>query len=372
MNALDRSANSEEITISFYENEVPPFVEAEMVRLYESLYSSLTHFRIYRDSGNVSTYIVRRGEEIITIFLFQREQEKIRVINEAIPLDSEEISRFAYFVFSRFRTAALISFNAIQADLRRFAFPYQLFNCTEDVVLTLANSTQAYLENLERATRQKIKRHLIRLTGHFPSFVYRAYLQHEVDAQHIRDLVALSKVRMTDEDTVSDIAAAETEQVIQLTKLCGLVGVVTIDGRVCGGVISHRTGANYFSYGAFHDPAYDEHRLGMICCYLTICECIRRGGKEFHFMGGREEYKFTLSGVQRDLDHLDVYRSRRHFALHGKRVVQTAFKDGIRQAQLWLRHPKRQRSMIVHVANASATMLRNVQRFRADSPERPE
>src|SRR5207245_3753907 len=133
-------------------------------------------------------------------------------------------------------------------------------------------------------------------------------------------------------------------------KMYGLVGVATVDGRVCAGVICSRSAANYFMHVIAHDPTYDEYRLGKLCCYLTICECINRGGKEFHFLWGRYEYKYRLLGVQRDLDHLTVYRSRAQFLLNGNLVLKNAYKGYGRQAKRWLLDPKRADSLIGKIA----------------------
>jgi hypothetical protein len=46
-----------------------------------------------------------------------------------------------------------------------------------------------------------------------------------------------------------------------------------------------------------------------LCCYLGICECISRGGNEYHFLWGQYEYKYRLLGAQRDFARLTIYRS---------------------------------------------------------------
>ena len=57
-----------------------------------------------------------------------------------------------------------------------------------------------------------------------------------------------------------------------------------------------------------HDPGFDQARLGLLCCYLSICESIRRGMREYHLLSGRYDYKRRLRGQQRlhRMTHQDV------------------------------------------------------------------
>ncbi|MEN3294835.1 MAG: hypothetical protein V7642_4088, partial [Burkholderiales bacterium] len=93
---------SEDIAIECYESEMPSFVESELERLYGQIYSSLAFFRLFKPSDNVSTYVVRRGGEAITVLVFRRENGRVEVFNEMIRIDAGEIDRFADYIFRRF------------------------------------------------------------------------------------------------------------------------------------------------------------------------------------------------------------------------------------------------------------------------------
>jgi hypothetical protein len=364
--SMSPMTTSSEIAISCYENEVPAFVEVELDRLYGSLYSSLAHFRIFGGIENASTYVVRANRTVIAVLLFRHDRGKVRVINEGMKISEQEIARFVNYIFTVFRFVQVISFHAIQTDIQRLPFPYQRFNCTEDSVVMLPDSAQAYLASLGNATRKNIKRHKNRLQRSFPSFCYRVYTKGGVEEQHIRDIIGLNRARMARKNTISSIGDEEAQMITRLAQECGLVGVATIDGRVCAGTITYRLGEHYVSRVNAHDPAYDHYRLGMLCCYLTICQCIAAGGKEFHLMCGREEYKSLLLGVQQDLDHLAVYRSRAHFLLHGDMAFKTAFSAYILQAKLWLlRQAKHEHGVMSRPASGFVHFIRGVKRFGA-------
>ena len=341
------------IMISCYENDVPAFIEAEMARLYASLYSSLVQFRIYGDGRDTSTYIVRKGGKIVTVLLFQQDGGKVRVVNEVIKIDEEDISRFAAYIFANVESATVIFFKSIQTDLQKIPFPHQRFNHLEDIVLTMPQTAEDYVASLGKNTRRNIKRYTKKLREAFPSFYYDVSEKDEVDEQTIRDIVNLNRARMADKNKVSAIDEEETERIILLTKECGLVGVARIDGRVCAGGISFRVGSNYFLSVIAHDPAYDDYWLGILCCYLTICECIARGGKEFHFLWGEYEYKYTLLGVKRDLDKLAIYRSHAQMLLNGDMALSLVFHGYARQARLWLHAAKHRDSFLSRLTIAS-------------------
>jgi CelD/BcsL family acetyltransferase involved in cellulose biosynthesis len=155
----------------------------------------------------------------------------------------------------------------------------------------------------------------------------RIELDGDIDEQHVRDIIALNRARMAAKNKSSDMDAAEAARLLRLVRQGGLVSVMLLDGRVAAGTVCSRVGANYFMHVNAHDPAYDDARLGKLCCFMTICDCIGRGGKEFHFMWGRFEYKYQFLGVQQDFNELIVYRSYARMLRHAASALRTAF-DG--------------------------------------------
>ena len=81
-------------------------------------------------------------------------------------------------------------------------------------------------------------------------------------------------------------------------------------------------------------------------CFLSIRDAINRGGKEYHFLWGRYEYKYRLMGVQRDLDRLVIYRSQRHLLLNANVALKTAFRGYGRQLKQWMLDDSRKGSLM--------------------------
>ncbi|MDB5765184.1 MAG: family N-acetyltransferase [Herminiimonas sp.] len=357
----DCSIASEDIAISCHDNEMPPFVEVEMDRLYQNFFSSLAKFRLDGALRNVSTYVVRKNGKPATILLFRREKKTVTVLNEVIRLDEEDIRRFTTTIFSAFESVDTIMFSTIQTDLGTLPFPYQRFNTSEDIALALPDTPEKYRASLGHNTKRNVKRYSQKLKGEFPSFRYDVYTKEEADERLIREIIDFNRVRMSGKNKVSDIDEKEACRIVSRVKMFGFVGVATIDGRVCSGQICYRVGDSFFMDVIGHDTRYDDYWLGTLCCYLVICECIRQGGKEFHFLWGHYDYKYTLLGVRRDLDHVVVYRSRTHLMLNAALALQTEFNGAVRKLKLWLRSNS-------PASRFAARFIRRVRSLKASRP----
>ena len=350
MNAADASLRNTEIpsanttaidaentSFSFLENEIPAFAEVELERLYGSIYSSLKQWRA---SGalqtSIDTYVEYRGGQVANLYLFHRENGEARVFNEGIMLGDEEVQRFARHLFERFADIDMITFHAVQSMVRQPGYVHHCYNCLEDIVLTMPANSEAYFASLGSATRSYIKRYLNKLKRSFPSFKHEVILNEAINEQDIDDIVAFNKARMEGKGKVQGIDAQELRRIVLLAKECGMLSIFRIDGRICAGTINFRAGDNYFLEVIAHDPAYNDYRLGTLCCYLTICECIARGGKKYHFLWGPHDYKFRLLGVQRELDHLTIYRSRRHALLYPRMAWRNRRLEWKRKSRLRL------------------------------------
>src|SRR6476661_7667474 len=113
-----------DISITCYDNDVPPFVAGEMDRLYGNIFSSLIEFSVYGwVAGTTSTYVVSRGGQIVTLLLFKRSHGRVQVLNESIHLSAEDIQRFADFAFQRYPDVQAISFKAIETEEGEISFP---------------------------------------------------------------------------------------------------------------------------------------------------------------------------------------------------------------------------------------------------------
>jgi hypothetical protein len=334
-------SRQESLVIASDGEQMPPFVEQALQRLYGNIHSSLAHLRVYGGiEGITNVYVARRQSEITAILLYRVDGDAVQVVNEGMLLDEEEIERFAAHVFSTLPQVATISFHAVQADIRRLRFPYQQHVCTANIVLALPPTQEAYLASLGKNTRRNIRRYMEKLMRDFPGFRYEVYEKEEVDPQQVREIMNLNRARISGKNKIYSIDNEE-DMIVALTRACGMVGVATIDGRVCGGAVGYRVGNNYFFKVIAHDPRYNAYSAGILCCYLTICACIERGCKEYNFMWNEYEYKFALGAVRRDLHHIAVYRSRLQYLRHAGTVCGNVLAACRYQAALLIERGER-------------------------------
>jgi hypothetical protein len=306
----ERQSDAEGVFITYYENAVPLAIERELDRLYENVFSSLAHFRAYGGlTADTCTYIARDGDETVAIFLFRRLHDTVLVLNEGMQVDDKAANDFARYVFSTWPDIRVIAFQAIRAGIGRLDYPFQRYECTAQVTMPLPSSEAAYLDDLGKNMRRNIRRYLKRLVQDHPSFRFDVYGPDEVRDEHLRTIFQLSRTRINGMNRQFALDEEE-EKVFDLCRLSGMVGVATIDGQVCGGMIGFRTGDTYFAKVLGHDADYRDYSLGILCCYLMIAQCIERGCREFNFMWNEYPYKAALGGKRLSLARLVIYRSQ--------------------------------------------------------------
>jgi hypothetical protein len=320
----------------FYDNAVPAFVEVELERLYQNVMTTLARFDIYNAAPAASTYIEREDGRISTVFLFRREQRCVNVYNEQVTLDPDAVGRFTRAVFARYPAVRRISFYAIATDTGAIGYPLRAHECLEDIVLPLPGSADAYREALGKNTRAAVRRYHSKLRRDFPSFRFDVTASAEVDEQQLRQVIVLNRARMSAKNQVSYHTERSTEQLMRLVRKYGVVGVATIDSQVCAGIICFFIGTSCQMAVVAHDPAYDDYRLGKLCCYLSICDAIERGAAEYHFGWGRFDYKFKMRGQLKPLYRVAVYRSRLSIVRDARYASTMAAAAGVRRLRLRL------------------------------------
>lgn len=326
-------------SISCYLHEIPPFIEAELAQLYETLHSSLPFFEIYRSTEHASCYISRRDGRAETIFVFALRGTRIDILNEMIEVGREEIERFARYAFAQFREVDIIRFRALKAGVRGFGFPVQQYGSKETYCISLPATPDAYTAGLGKSTRAGIHRSANRVRRTFPSLRVEYRTGDAIDESELREIMRLSEAKI---NAGGVRVVHDADKITAMARRCGFVTVLLIDGRVCAGWINYRVGANYFSDVMGYDRRYEKFGLGTLCGYHTIRECIARGGKRFYLGGGVFDYKERLLGRPLGMDELMIYRSRWKMLLNLPHAAGTVLDARIRQwKKLLHRHKKK-------------------------------
>jgi hypothetical protein len=335
--AVERNS-PEEITTRIYKNEVPAFIDQELECLYENLYSTVVEFtsRPPEPSAKIDTFVERQGGKLRTILLLQRHRKMVKVLNEVLEVDEQVMRRLAGFLFAEFPSVSVISFHAIRTNVANIGFPFQRFNILEDIVLALPPCRDEYLASLGKSTRKTIRYYTNRLMRCFPSFRYQIYSKHQISREHILAIITMKSARMAEKDKIAIDREEDVDVIWGLARRYGVVGIATINGEICAGWIGYRVGRHDYMSVSAYDGKYDDYRLGTLCCYFAICDCIVRGGLECHFLWGDDDYKFRFLGVRRELDDVVIYRSRAAMLASGGTVFRAVRKSTIRKVKRWL------------------------------------
>ncbi len=297
--------------IACHYNGIPAYVGHELDRLYGTRYACMPHFRHYGDTEGVHTYVLRSGNEAVTVFLFRCSGRRVQVLNEGIQVRCEELDTFADYVFNVFPSTDIICFRCVEAERGAHKRPFLQVVCAQDMVLPLPATTEAYGLSLGASTRKLLRNRQNRLHRDFPGFAFAVHEREQVAEEDVRAILAFNRQRMSGLDKESSIDAEEEERIVRYVRDCGFVTIATIDGKLVAGAINYRIGRHFSARILAHDPVYDDHRLGFICAYRTICECINHGATaNFYFGWGDNPYKFSLGAIPRPLSNVQIYRSR--------------------------------------------------------------
>ncbi len=311
-----------------------PALARELDRLYGGRYASLAHFRLYGRLADACVYEARSGGVATSVLLFRREKRRVLVLNEGMRLEQDEAARFADHIFAARRGVDVIAFRAVETA-PRLSRPFQRFHSAHDAVLTLPDDVPAYFGGLGASTRKNLSNYYNRLTREQPSFQFTIQEQADVAPRSVREIIRLNRLRMTSLDKVPAIDRAEEERIVDYVRGSGFVGIATIDGRLCAGVIMYRQGRNFSMRILAHAAEYQQYHIGFLCAYLSICACIRHGGGggRFFFGWGDNPYKYRLGGQPRQLHDLLIYRSRLHQVLHARLALTAMLRGYVAQAR---------------------------------------
>lgn len=323
-------------TVLRYADQVPPFAEAALERLYRSLYSSLAHLRIFGGLDEASTYAAWRGDTLVSVLLFRQRGPEVEVINQGIHLPSEEIEAFAHHIFGSIKSARRISFHAVTAEPNPSRVPGLRFECTEDIVVTLPASAEDYLRRLGKSTRKNIRQNLSRAQRLLPGFTHEVHVGSAVSPQVIMDIIGFNHARMARKNRVSALDHQASENLIALMRERGVVGLTKTEARLCAGTLACRIGDELYSLVNAHDPAYDAFGMGTLCCYLMIMASIEAGDRRFHLMGGQFGAKHMLLGQRMPQVHLVRYRSHLDLLKHAGGIARLASRAALYRSRSWL------------------------------------
>jgi len=338
------------IVSEIYKHSVPAFASMALERLQGSLYASLRYLELSDpEQRPPNTWVGYRSGEIVGVLLFRVDGKRVTVLCEVVTLDSPQVDAFAASVFSNFSGIRHIAFNAVSVSVPPSSFPAQFFSFSENYVLNLPPSTEAYMAGLGKSTRQSLRGYRNRLLRDFPDFSWTAYTCDELTVEQQRELVLILQRFKRDGMAARGKSAAidetETKNFLAMAAECGLFGVAQVNGRICAGAFSCRIGDSYVMLLSASDPAMSIYRLGLLTCLWSVTDCINRGGQQCHMLWGRYQYKHQLLAEPQILYRLIVYPSVTQMLIQPLIVLQILFHGCyVRSVQRLQNHLEKEKS----------------------------
>jgi len=324
---------------SIYRHCIPDFAAAALDDLYGNLHSSLATLNL-TNLSETSTYVKwikeSNSNNPESIFLFKKLGPSLRVVNEGMRLKKKEVDHFCEYVFANDEQINRIDFHAVVPPQQHLSRTNLRWACTEDIVITLPGDEQHYLNQLGKATRKSIKKHLTRAQRELPNFNHSIHAGNQISEEALLKIVGFNHSRMAGKEKLSALDSQTTKQLLAIIRSHGIVGLVNSEKGVGAGTLACRFGDDVFSLITAHDTAYDSLGFGTLSRHLMIIHSIQTGAKRFHLLGGNMSSKRSALGVRETLDHLTVYRSPVDMLRDPKFTLQLATNAAKYHLHRWL------------------------------------
>lgn len=315
----------------FHRWPLPGYVWSALERRYHSIFCSEPLLRLHDAlTHRVEAWVARRDGEIVALILFERSVGVARVLNEVFDLTAGQLQEFARALFTQYPTLTAIRLKAVALKGRARGYPCLLAARSDDYVLTLPASESEWLASLSAQTREKFRYHWRRTLRRQPSVQFKTVLAAQIDESQLRKVLEFSRARMKAKGRSYGMDPIEERRLCTLMRERGQLSVIEIDGEVRAGLLCTLAGNDIAMHVIAHDPAYDDLRLGFLCCALTIQDAIAQRLRRFHFLWGRYDYKTRLGGERIELTQVLLLRAR-YFALRHPSLVGAQWLLKLRQ-----------------------------------------
>lgn len=287
----------------------PPSLRALLEKCHENVFCTEARCAAFPADAEVACYVALRDGAPVTAVLYRRKGGAITVLNELFAIEGGQLEQMVRCLLARHEGVRLIHFPAVQAQPSPMPFPCQRYGATEDLVISLQGTPDAYLASLGPNTRAAIRRAQRMVAQQAPDLAFTFHGPDTIEHADLAALVGLNCLRLSRKGQSPSHTADSLAMLESMLGAYGCVLFARSGGRIRAGVACTHVGRHAYMHVIAHDPGFDQARLGLLCCFMSICESIRRGMREYHLLSGRYDYKRRLLGQQRDFDRIVVYRS---------------------------------------------------------------
>ena len=298
------------LAAEFHRWPLPGYVWPALHHLYRSIFCSEPHLRLHGSmQADIQAWVTRSNGHITAIILFRLQGGVARIINEMHGIDAAHLEKFSQALFAAYPKVDAIQLHALWIDGSFRRLPLLETEFSEDYLLSLPETTEAWRASLSSQTREKLRYHYRRSCRKQPDLQFR-----QIDAKDIADaqferVLQMNRARMIHKGRSFNMDTSETQCLRALIMECGQISVIEINGEICAGLLCSRIGNSVFMHVIAHDPRHDDLRLGFLCCALTIEAAIESSAQYFHFLWGFYDYKVRLGAQRQALYRAVIFRS---------------------------------------------------------------
>ena len=327
------------LAAEFHRWPLPGYIWPALHGLYQSIFCSEPHLRNHDSLGSDLQVWVKRSDGSITgLILFQVKGRVARVINEMHALEAEQLNQFAQALFREYTQVDAICLHAIRIEGDGLTLPLLQSEYSEDYLLSLPDSAEAWRASLSSQTREKIRYHYRRSCRKQPDLSFRQIDGSDMSDTQFDRVLQLSQARMSRKGRSFNMSEREMKCLRAMIRECGQLSVIEIQGEICAGLLCTRLEKSIFMHVIAHDPRHDDLRLGFLCCALTIEAAIASHAEHFHFLWGFYDYKTRLGGQRQSLYRAVVFRSWWHYLSHPLLLAEQMVQRARRKIRQWRHH----------------------------------
>ncbi len=307
---------------SVYERDIPPVLASHLERIYQSPFSAMTYFELFRHAHHPIALVIFNGAtDPVHVLMFTVTGKEATLLNELVTIEQQYLTYFGDFIFSRYPHVTTVNFNCIHGRPDNGSFPRYLWKCSQDIVIPLPTSPEAYNGQLGSRTRKHLKYYIHRLQKEFTDVTFTVSTTDSIEQSMVENIITMNRQRMKLKHVKSGYTPDFEKNIQLFSRHYGSVGTLRIQGKVIAGSICYLVGDHQYLEVISHDPAYNRFNVGHICLYHTINHAIATGKSAFHMLWGENEYKYRFGGIKKELYFSSIYRTEYNKLLNLPKIL---------------------------------------------------
>ena len=321
-----------------HEEVIPSYVEQSFTDLYQSAFSVLEYFKLHKTYDKLNALAIYTvNQDPRHVLAYSIRINEVTLLNELFDIEQFYLQYFVNFIFAKYPHVHTINLNRLKCKLDDRTLTSHTWCLSEDTVIQLPATISEYKSKLGKHTRANLNNYYNRLKRIYGDFTFTISGMNETDPTVISRIIEMNRLRMDSKKIKSGYDLTLENRIINFCQKYGYTTTITFNGKIVAGAIYYSVGNHCFLETISHDPEYNKDRVGQVCLYLTIKHTIEQGREAFHFLWGKNEYKYRLLGVQQDLYHISIYRSEFHKVLNFPKLLKYRLTFFIRQLDYWYR-----------------------------------